>query len=204
MKYPTKRMSIILIGMMHGLASQAANGPFAGREMQLVNSYPGGVYPSSLVKFTVPPAGTIQFDWITDTAYRAAPITVRLSDTGSNTGTVTFVETLPTNGNYAPSPNLALFSFSASQGMPPLKAVTLDTSTTSILFDPSRVQFSDTMFSYDFGDLAIINGGFIKLNITTVSAVPEPNQWTLLLLGFGIIGYSHFARRNLMQRHSSY
>ncbi|MBL8349965.1 MAG: hypothetical protein JNL87_06585 [Burkholderiaceae bacterium] len=203
MKYLTQKAFVVLVGMMYGSASQAADGPFAGRDLQLVDLYQAGVYPSSFVEFTVPATGAIQFDWMTDKTYRAAPVTVKLIDTGSSTGTVTLVETLPSSGNYAPSPNLALFSFTGSPGGPALKAVTLDTATTSVLFDPARVQFTDTMFSYDLGGLEIVNGGLIRLNITTVSAVPEPKQAAMLLLGLGVIGYIALCHKSQMQHKSS-
>ena len=67
--------------------------------------------------------------------------------------------------------------------------VTLDPSTTASYLDISRVQFTGTTFSYDFGSLPIVHDGFIKLDITTVPSVPEPEEYMMMLLGFGMVGW---------------
>ena len=166
-------------------------GVFAGTNLQLENLGPNGDYPNTLVDFTVPVSGTIQFDW--GPAWnRAAPIIVDVTDTGTNTAIVTLTETIPTAFNYAPSPNLALFS-AITKTIPTFTNVTLDSSTTAAYYDPSRVLFTGTTFSYDFGGLTITNGGFVQLDITTASAVPLPGA--IWLFGSALAGFIGFNRR---------
>lgn len=51
-------------------------------------------------------------------------------------------------------------------------------------------QYTGTTFSYDFGGLPIVNGGFIKLNITTV-----PLPGAIWLFGSGLLALMGFKRR---------
>ena len=185
-----KRLFMVTVGLLYSIAGQASTGPLAGKDMQLKNLLHGSIYPGTLVNFTVPVTGTIQFNWGGNIVDRSAPMIVDVSDTGSNTATITLTETIPTAGAYYfSSPNLALFS-AISPSTPTFTNVTLDSSTTAVLFDPARVQFTGTTFSYDFGGLPVVNGGFIQMNITTI-----PLPAAVWLFGSGLIGLASFTRR---------
>lgn len=160
---------------------------FAGGSLQLENLGPGGnVYPNTTVNIDVPSSGVATLNY--GTAWnRPSPVVISVFDTGPNSAVVTLAETLSSGGTYPTS--VALFT-SLTSSIPPFANVTLNPLTTSALFDPNRVQFTNTSFSFDFGGLPIINGGFVQMDIST-SPVPEPAAVWLLVSGlasFGLFG----------------
>ncbi len=69
-------------------------------------------------------------------------------------------------------------------------AATDETYFTGVLFDPDIVDFQPlASTSFEFGDLR----EDYRLGAWTLTAVPEPGTWALMVLGFGLVGT--FARR---------
>lgn len=68
-----------------------------------------------------------------------------------------------------------------------ITSVTVDSATTLVGFDASRVLISDNRIALNFAGLDYDDGDFLSLNF---AFVPEPASWALMIAGFGLVGFA--------------
>ena len=61
---------------------------------------------------------------------------------------------------------------------------------------PKNFTFNGGSFTFSVNDLSVIAGNAAPVTGTILATAPEPGTWAMLLLGFGMIGYSMRRRRS--------
>ena len=117
-----------------------------------------------------------------------------------STGGITQNQTTVANQLYR-----ILFGLSTDGGTPSSVSATFGSNTLLSLTNPgssggfthysfdSLATTSSTALSFSFRD----DPGFMFLDSVSVTAVPEPATWTMMLLGFGAIGFTMRRRKDL-------
>lgn len=86
-----------------------------------------------------------------------------------------------------------------------IAGVTLDPGSTLLGFDQSRLSHTSDSLLFNFEGLSIRSTDRVSANVSFLAnAVPEPYAWTLMVLGFGAVGFAmrRRTRDNLRVRYA--
>lgn len=87
----------------------------------------------------------------------------------------------------------------AGAGLPAFTSVTLDPSSilTGSTFNASDVTFDSIHIGTAWANLTFNAGDTVILDVnSTVSSVPEPSAWAMMILGFAALGFMAYRRRD--------
>lgn len=166
-------------GTMNPLVDNAEPGEAQFTDVRLI-----GTPPFSIPGFQ-PTGGFDPFS--VSGAITSVLLTLRTGSFDSGPNPVSGPNMLVLDGMTLPSAFLAGFSSAATPDIIETRSIALDPSFYSI-FSDGMVSLAGTRISEDGGSSSF-QVDFLRLDITTTGAVPEPSTWAMMLAGFGMIGF---------------
>ncbi|AUC93544.1 hypothetical protein CWS35_03820 [Bradyrhizobium sp. SK17] len=153
----------------------------------------GGAYsgPGSPSTLTLPGGSAQFFNYFTVSASGNQITFTYLSDTTWSPSGTSY------NSNGVVIDNGALLT--AGAGLPAFTSVTLDPSSilTGSTFNASDVTFDSTHIGTAWANLTFNTGDTVILDVnSTVSSVPEPSTWAMMIIGFAALGFVAYRRRD--------